>query len=346
MTNNSKIASNWPGFRKIWMILAILLFLLLLLLWLLGYGPIGYGPNGSKCEVAPTVVEKIVEKDKLVDNPVLLTQITNLKKEKEAKEGTISELKTKLAELEAQPSKAVVKEVDNPELVNRIKALEKENSEIAGLKAKLAELEAQPSKTVVKEVDNPELVNRIKALEKENSEIAELKAKIAELQSSQSAKPVMLTEEVESPELLNKIRTLETENKLIPSLRARIRELEQAKPEVKVTPTPSANLPDTAKLYFRISSATAPVDTRSTLSSIINYLKNNEGSKALVSGFHDATGNLALNQKLSLQRAESVVVELKRAGIPANQIIVTKPTQTVGSGTRNEARRVEVKIMR
>ncbi len=107
---------------------------------------------------------------------------------------------------------------------------------------------------------------------------------------------------------------------------------------------PVGDLPDTAKLYFRINSATRPANTTRTLSGIIKYLKDNSDSKAIVSGFHDATGNLELNQILSLKRAEAVVVALNRAGIPSDRLIVAKPTQTVGTGTRNEARRVEVAI--
>ncbi len=67
MSNSNEIVSpHWAGYRSLWRIVAIILFLLLALLWFLGYGPklwlLGYGPNGSKCKVEPTVVEKIVEK--------------------------------------------------------------------------------------------------------------------------------------------------------------------------------------------------------------------------------------------------------------------------------------------
>ena len=107
---------------------------------------------------------------------------------------------------------------------------------------------------------------------------------------------------------------------------------------------PVGDLPDTSKLYFRINSATRPANATKNLSCIINYLKNNSGSKVLVSGFHDATGNIELNQILSLKRAETVADVLSKAGISRDRIVVAKPTQTVGSGSRNEARRVEVKI--
>ncbi|WP_299876199.1 OmpA family protein [uncultured Cocleimonas sp.] len=452
MSNNSQISSNWPGFRKIWGVIAVILFLLLLLLWALGYGP-----GGRNCEVPPTIVEKVVEKEKIIDNPVLLTQIADLEKAKEKETGMVAELKAKIAELEAMPPKVVTKEVDNPELLKKIGLLETENGLIPGLKAKIGALE-KIDPIVIKKADaidaqlterlaklekenglieglrakitalegispltvnkaspefserlaklekenalipglkakitaleginpitggkeNPELAKRIEALEKENGLIPGLKAKItalenidpitikkedpelaarlaelekengliaglkAKIAALESIEPVTVTKEVDNPKLLNKVNFLEIENKLIPGLRSRIKELESAKP--KMMQAPAGDLPDTAKLYFRINSASRPANTTKTLSGIIDYLKDNDGSKVLVSGFHDATGNLELNQILSLKRAEAVVVALKRAGISADQIIVAKPTQTVGSGTRNEARRVEVKI--
>jgi len=226
---------------------------------------------------------------------------------------------------------------ENPELAKKIAMLEKGNSLIPGLKAKITALENINPITINKE--DPELAKRLAAMEKENSLIAGLKAKISAMES---AGPVTFTKEVDSPKLLNKVNFLEIENKLIPGLRSQIQELEIAKSEMIQAPV--GNLPDTAKLYFRINSATKPANASSTVSGIIEYLNSNVSSKVMVSGFHDATGNLELNQILSLKRADTVANVLSKAGIPRNRILVTKPTQTVGTGTFNEARRVEVKI--
>ena len=73
--SNTQIASNWPAYRKVWMIVTVISFLVLLVLWLLGYGP-----GGSKCVVPPTIVEKVVEKEKLIDNPHTSTESENWKK--------------------------------------------------------------------------------------------------------------------------------------------------------------------------------------------------------------------------------------------------------------------------
>jgi outer membrane protein OmpA-like peptidoglycan-associated protein len=66
------------------------------------------------------------------------------------------------------------------------------------------------------------------------------------------------------------------------------------------------------------------------------------GKTAIVSGFHDATGDLALNQELAKKRAESVRDALKALGVAEDKIELKKPEQTQASGSNAEARRVEV----
>ena len=55
--NEEYVSPHWAGFRSLWWIVAILLFLLLLIMWLLGYGP-----GGKACQVPVEVrtVEKLV----------------------------------------------------------------------------------------------------------------------------------------------------------------------------------------------------------------------------------------------------------------------------------------------
>lgn len=55
--NEEYISPHWAGFRSLWWIVAIILFLLLLIMWLLGYGP-----GGKACQVPVEVktVEKLV----------------------------------------------------------------------------------------------------------------------------------------------------------------------------------------------------------------------------------------------------------------------------------------------
>jgi|GEM_PF-2292203 len=100
----------------------------------------------------------------------------------------------------------------------------------------------------------------------------------------------------------------------------------------------------TARLYFGLDKDNNPEDSDASLEAVISYLKNNEGATAFISGFHDPSGNDAYNQDLAYRRAETVASMMKAAGIPADRIVLTKPTETTGSGTHEEARRVEVTI--
>jgi K(+)-stimulated pyrophosphate-energized sodium pump len=68
------------------------------------------------------------------------------------------------------------------------------------------------------------------------------------------------------------------------------------------------------------------------------------GKKAVVSGYHDATGDPAANAELAKQRAFAVRDTLKSIGVPEDQIELKKPEQLTGSGSNAEARRVEVAL--
>ncbi|QIL80285.1 OmpA family protein [Diaphorobacter sp. HDW4A] len=66
------------------------------------------------------------------------------------------------------------------------------------------------------------------------------------------------------------------------------------------------------------------------------------GKHAQISGFHDATGDLAKNQELAKLRAIAVSDALKSLGVAEDKIDLKKPEQSQASGTNAEARRVEV----
>ena len=69
-----------------------------------------------------------------------------------------------------------------------------------------------------------------------------------------------------------------------------------------------------------------------------------EGKKAVISGFHDATGDPAVNAELAKQRAFTVRDTLKSMGVPEDKIELKKPEQLTGTGPSAEARRVEVRL--
>lgn len=374
--SNERISSNWPGFRRIWGIIAVLLFLLLILMWALGYGP-----GGKHCEVPATVVEKIVEKEKIVDNPELLTKIGLLENEN----SEIAGLKARITELESMTPKTVVKEIESPELISKVSKLEAENLQIPMLQNRITELENAKPVAAMANAETKMLENKVRVLEVQNLVIPTLRGRISELEKAKADIEEVKT--AETKPLLNKIRTLEVQNLVIPTLRTRIEELESNKPEVdvrallaqvkrledenKLIPELRSKIsalenaepkvvekivekrvevavkmpkPSTSKVYFGISSAQIPADTGFKMAGPIAYLLNNPDSSAILSGFHDATGSLALNKILANKRAEAVASVLQNAGVPSEQVIINQPLQSVGSGSLNEARRVEVDI--
>lgn len=111
-----------------------------------------------------------------------------------------------------------------------------------------------------------------------------------------------------------------------------------------VAATPAPALPPAAKVYFALGAAGVPKETPDTLKDIVAYLKANAASKAVISGFHDPTGNKAQNEELAKNRAVAVRDTLKAAGIGEDRVVMQKPQQTTGTGNDAEARRVEVSI--
>ena len=100
---------------------------------------------------------------------------------------------------------------------------------------------------------------------------------------------------------------------------------------------------DVVKLYFVTGKADLPADAAAKLAPLADKAKAG-GKKVKVSGYHDATGDLAANQELAKQRAIAVRDQLKAAGVAEDKVELAKPELTQGSGDNAEARRVEVSI--
>lgn len=114
--------------------------------------------------------------------------------------------------------------------------------------------------------------------------------------------------------------------------------------EAPATPTVPVDAPPTAKLYFDVGKTALPADTDTTIAEVVAYLKAHEGAKALVSGFHDPTGDAAANAELAKGRALAVIAKLTSLGIAVDRVVGEKPQSTTGTGTLSEARRVEVSV--
>jgi len=119
-----------------------------------------------------------------------------------------------------------------------------------------------------------------------------------------------------------------------------------------VTETVTVVIPDGASIrvqggvvnfYFATASADLAPGAAEALAVVIHGVE--AGRKAVVSGFHDTTGDAALNEQLAKKRAEMVRDVLTGLGVPAAKIDLQKPAVTAGSGSNAAARRVEVKLV-
>ena len=120
----------------------------------------------------------------------------------------------------------------------------------------------------------------------------------------------------------------------------------------EVTETVTVVIPDGASIrvangvvnfYFATGSADLAPGAAEALAAVIKGVES--GRKAVVSGFHDTTGDAATNEQLAKKRADTVRDVLVGLGVPASKVDLQKPAVTAGSGNNAEARRVEVKLV-
>ena len=96
------------------------------------------------------------------------------------------------------------------------------------------------------------------------------------------------------------------------------------------------------KFYFATAKADVAAGANEALADVVKGVA--EGKTAVVSGFHDATGDAAMNEELAKQRAFAVRDALKALGVAEDKIELKKPEVTTASGSNAEARRVEVAL--
>jgi outer membrane protein OmpA-like peptidoglycan-associated protein len=115
-------------------------------------------------------------------------------------------------------------------------------------------------------------------------------------------------------------------------------------PAPTVEPGVAPTTAPTATVYFEVDQSALPAGSDTALSSVVQYLQANPGSTAVISGYHDPTGDQAVNEELAKNRAGSVRDALVAAGIEESRINMEKPVVTTGGGTLADARRVEVTV--
>ena len=94
------------------------------------------------------------------------------------------------------------------------------------------------------------------------------------------------------------------------------------------------------KFYFASAKADLAAGANEALADVVKGVA--EGKTAVVSGFHDATGDAAMNAELAKQRAFAVRDALKALGVAEEKIELKKPEEATASGNDAQARRVEV----
>lgn len=97
-------------------------------------------------------------------------------------------------------------------------------------------------------------------------------------------------------------------------------------------------------LYFELAKADLPADAAATLKKVQDALAGN-ARRVVISGFHDASGDPAVNQQLAKQRALAVRQALIAAGADAQRVQLRKPESTTGDGPAEQARRVELRLV-
>lgn len=94
------------------------------------------------------------------------------------------------------------------------------------------------------------------------------------------------------------------------------------------------------KFYFASGKAEVAVGANAALADVVKSVA--AGKKVVISGFHDSTGDAAMNAELAKQRAFAVRDALAALGVGQEKIELKKPENTQLGGADSEARRVEV----
>ena len=96
------------------------------------------------------------------------------------------------------------------------------------------------------------------------------------------------------------------------------------------------------KFYFATGKADVATGGAAALADVIKAVAG--GKKAVISGYHDASGDPVKNAELAKQRALNVRDALKAAGVAEDKVELKKPEQAKSDGPAAEARRVEVTV--
>lgn len=99
-----------------------------------------------------------------------------------------------------------------------------------------------------------------------------------------------------------------------------------------------------AKVYFAVGAAKLNDADLGVVAKTQQALTASPSAIVLLSGFHDLSGDAAHNAELAKQRAGAVRDALVAGGVAVDRIRLRKPESTLGSGSPEEGRRVEIRV--
>jgi len=105
-------------------------------------------------------------------------------------------------------------------------------------------------------------------------------------------------------------------------------------------PSGAGGLP--ARVSFATASTVLPVADAKRLAQVANHLAANPQARVAITGYTDRRGGSTANVELAKQRAQSVRSALLVGGAREEQLVMQAPASVTGSGSDDEARRVDV----
>ena len=149
---------------------------------------------------------------------------------------------------------------------------------------------------------------------------------------------MMETSTIPQPEVLQQLTTPE-ENTQQQDTAAKADKAETKVAEQDIAETSEVKFP---VIYFDFNSIAINPDEESKLNEILHILKENPDMKVTVTGWCDTRGSVAVNRRISRQRAETLKAWLVKKGIAASRISAAGKGSD-GSREAQKARRVETK---
>ena len=115
-----------------------------------------------------------------------------------------------------------------------------------------------------------------------------------------------------------------------------------AKPKAAGAPYPAAS-PSSVAIYFATGQATLDASAqRAVRLAAAAYV--GIGTQIIITGYADSTGNAAANVELARKRATAVRDQLVQLGVESKRIQLKAPVNVTGSGSADQARRVDLSV--